>query len=86
MSYLGETLDIHSGGVDHIPVHHENEIAQSEGVSGKPFVRFWFHNEFLLVDGQKMSKSLGNIYTIDDVEQHGIEPLALRLFFLRPLS
>ncbi len=83
MEYLSETIDIHSGGVDHIPVHHENEIAQSEGATGKKFVRFWFHNEFLLVDGQKMSKSLGNIYTIDDVKEKKINPLALRLLFLQ---
>ncbi len=83
MNYLGETIDIHSGGVDHIPVHHENEIAQSEGATGKPFVRFWFHNEFLLVDSQKMSKSLNNFYTIADLEREKIDPLALRLLFLQ---
>jgi len=83
MNYLGETIDVHSGGVDHIPVHHENEIAQSEGATGKPFVRFWFHNEFLLIDGQKMSKSLNNFYTIKGLEEHKIDPLALRLLFLQ---
>lgn len=83
MNELGETIDIHAGGVDHIPTHHENEIAQSEALTGKQFVRFWFHNEFLLVDGKKMSKSLGNYYTIDDVEKRGIDPLALRLLFLQ---
>lgn len=83
MKYLGATIDIHAGGVDHLPVHHENEIAQSEAATGKPFVRFWFHNEFLLVDGKKMSKSLGNFYTIDDVVKRGIDPLALRLLFLQ---
>lgn len=83
MQYLGETLDIHSGGVDHIPTHHENEIAQSEIATGKPFVRFWFHNEFLLVEGKKMSKSLGNFYTIGDIKKNGIDSLALRLLFLQ---
>ncbi|MBI2051759.1 cysteine--tRNA ligase [Candidatus Roizmanbacteria bacterium] len=83
MKYLGETIDIHTGGVDHLSVHHENEIAQSESATGKPFVRFWFHNEFLLVEGQKMSKSLGNIYTVDDVVKKGIEPAALRLLYLQ---
>jgi len=81
MMYLGETIDIHSGGVDHIPVHHENEIAQSEAVTNKPFVKYWFHNEFLLVDGVKMSKSLQNFYTIDDVKKKSIDPLALRYLF-----
>ena len=65
-------MDIHAGGIDHIPVHHENEIAQSEAVTGKQFVRYWFHNDFLLVDGQKMSKSLGNFYTIDDIKNQPI--------------
>ena len=83
MKYLGETVDIHAGGVDHIPVHHENEIAQSEAVTGKKFVRYWFHNEFLLADGQKMSKSLGNFYTIDDIKNRGVDPMALRLLFLQ---
>lgn len=83
MKYLGETIDIHTGGVDHIAVHHENEIAQSEATTGKQFVRYWFHNDFLLVDGQKMSKSLGNFYTIDDIKKRGIHPLSLRLLFLQ---
>ena len=83
MKYLGETVDIHAGGIDHIPVHHENEIAQSEAATGKPFVRYWFHNDFLLVDGQKMSKSLGNFYTIDDIKNSKIGPMALRLLFLQ---
>lgn len=81
--YLGQPIDIHAGGVDHIPVHHENEIAQSEAANGKPFVRFWFHNNFLMVDGKKMSKSLGNFYTIDDLKKHKIEPLAIRYLFLQ---
>ncbi|MDO8515388.1 MAG: cysteine--tRNA ligase [bacterium] len=82
-SILGNKFDIHVGGVDLIFPHHENEIAQSEAKTGeKPFVRFWVHGEFLLVDGQKMSKSLGNFYTIKDIEQNNIEPLALRYLYL----
>ena len=83
MKYLGETIDIHAGGVDHIAIHHENEIAQSEGATGKPFVRYWVHGEFLNVDGKKMSKSLGNFYTIEDIKKQGINPLSLRLLFLQ---
>lgn len=82
MKYLGETFDIHTGGVDHIPVHHTNEIAQSEAATGKEFVSFWLHNEFLLVDGGRMSKSLGNVYTLEDIKQKGFETLALRYLFL----
>jgi cysteinyl-tRNA synthetase len=80
--YLGETFDIHTGGVDHIPVHHENEIAQSEAASGKKFVNYWLHNEFLTVDGGKMSKSLGNLFTIEDIEKKEIDPLAFRYLAL----
>lgn len=83
MKYLGETIDIHSGGVDHIPVHHENEIAQSEAATGKQFAQIWFHNAFLLVNGAKMSKSLNNFYTIEDVRNKRIDPLALRMLFLQ---
>lgn len=83
MHYLGETIDIHTGGIDHIPVHHENEIAQSECATGKQFVRFWVHHEFLLVDGVKMSKSLQNFYTIDDIVGRHINPLAIRLMFMQ---
>ncbi len=79
--YLGKTLDIHSGGVEHIPVHHENEIAQAEAAFGQKFVRYWVHFQHLLVNGKKMSKSLKNFYTIDDLEKKGINPLSLRLFF-----
>ncbi len=82
MKYLGDSIDIHTGGIDHIPVHHPNEIAQSEGATGKPFVRVWLHYNFLRVDGKKMSKSLGNFYTIEDVVQKGVNPLALRYFYL----
>ncbi len=81
MKYLGKTIDIHSGGVDHIPVHHENEIAQSETATGKPFVKQWFHNEFLLVDGVKMSKSLQNFYTLKDIKKKNVDPIALRYLF-----
>lgn len=81
--YLGEQLDIHTGGIDHIDIHHTNEIAQAESASGKkPFVKYWVHHNFLLVDNQKMSKSLGNFYTIDDVIKKGYSPMALRLLFL----
>lgn len=83
MHYLGDQLDIHTGGIDHIPVHHTNEIAQSESVSGKkPFVKYWVHHNFLRIEGEKMSKSLGNFYTIDDVLKRGFDPKALRLLFL----
>src|SRR5690606_37685651 len=67
MHHLGETIDIHSGGVDLVFPHHENERAQSMGVSGKPFVKYWMHNGFLTIDKQKMSKSLGNFFTIDQI-------------------
>lgn len=79
---LGQPFDIHAGGVDHIPVHHENEIAQSVGAYGVPLAQHWMHAEFLLVDGQKMSKSLKNDYSLDDVRAHGIDPLAFRYFLL----
>ncbi len=78
--YLGEEFDIHTGGIDHIPTHHENEIAQSKGRCGKVPARFWMHCNFLTIDGGKMSKSLGNIYTIDTLEQKGIDPIAYKLF------
>ena len=80
--YLGDFFDIHSGGVDHIPIHHENEIAQNEALTGKQSVRFWMHGEFMQVDGGKMSKSLGNIYTVSDLEKRGYEPLDFRFFCL----
>jgi cysteinyl-tRNA synthetase len=78
IKYLGETLDIHAGGVDLIFPHHENEIAQSESLTGKPFSRFWLHAEFLMVEGQKMSKSLGNYYTLRDLLGKGYEPETIR--------
>ena len=77
--YLGEEFDIHTGGVDHIPTHHENEIAQSKGKSGKIPAHFWMHCNFLTIDGGKMSKSLGNIYTLDTLKEKDIEPLAYKL-------
>ena len=80
--YLGDTFDIHTGGVDHIPVHHENEIAQSKGLTGKAQARFWMHVEFLQVDGGKMSKSLGNCYRIEELEQKGYDALDFRYFCL----
>lgn len=82
MKYLGESFDLHSGGVDLIFPHHENEIAQSEAATGKPFARHWFHIAHLLVDGRKMSKSLGNLYTLGDVAARGYSPEALRLTLL----
>jgi cysteinyl-tRNA synthetase len=77
-AYLGETFDIHCGGVDNLFPHHENEIAQSESATGKPFVRTWLHSEHLIVDGQKMSKSLGNFYTLADLVARGVSPRAIR--------
>ncbi|HSE57051.1 MAG TPA: cysteine--tRNA ligase [Candidatus Paceibacterota bacterium] len=82
MKYLGETFDIHTGGIDHIPVHHQNEIAQSESATGKEYVRYWLHNNFLNVGGEKISKSLKNDIILDEIIAQGIAPAALRLFFL----
>lgn len=78
--FLGDRFDIHTGGVDHIPIHHENEIAQSEALEGHKVVNVWMHGEFMLVDGGKMSKSIGNVYTIDDLIARGYSPLAFRYF------
>lgn len=78
MKYLGETIDIHTGGVDLVFPHHENEIAQSEALTGKPFARYWLHAEHLMVEGQKMSKSLGNFYTLRDLVEKGYSPEAIR--------
>jgi cysteinyl-tRNA synthetase len=80
--YLGETLDIHTGGVDNLFPHHENEIAQSEAASGKKFVNYWLHNEHLLVEGQRMGRSLGNIYSLKDIMDKGYDPMALRFLLL----
>ncbi len=78
LKYLGETFDLHCGAVDLIFPHHENEIAQSEAATGKPFVRYWVHGEHLIVNGEKMSKSKGNYFTLRDLLQRGIDPLAIR--------
>lgn len=83
MDLLGETIDIHTGGIDHIPVHHTNEIAQSEKASDKQFSRFWLHNNHLKVDGTKISKSLGNGYTLQDIIDKGFSPLDFRLLILQ---
>ncbi len=80
---LGETIDIHMGGIEHIPVHHTNEIAQSEAANGVPFVNYWVHNEHLLVANEKMAKSEGTGYSLDEVIEEGYQPLALRYFFLQ---
>lgn len=82
MKELGESFDIHTGGVDNIFPHHENEIAQSECSTGKPFAKYFMHNEHLLVDGQKMSKSLGNFYILHDLIDKGIDPIAFRMWLL----
>ncbi|MBW4452558.1 MAG: cysteine--tRNA ligase [Nostoc indistinguendum CM1-VF10] len=79
---LGDTIDIHAGGADLIFPHHENEIAQSEAVTGKPLARYWLHNGMVKVDGEKMSKSLGNFTTIRDLLDRGVDPMAVRLFVL----
>lgn len=83
MKYLGETFDIHTGGIDHIPIHHTNEIAQSETATGKKFVNYWLHSDFLVMsDQEKMSKSLGNVITLDTLKEAGVEPLAYRYLCL----
>ena len=78
MKYLGETFDIHCGGVDHIPIHHTNEIAQSEAATGKPFAKFWMHGEFLLMNNAKMAKSAGGFLTLSDLKEKGFDPLDYR--------
>ena len=78
MEELGESFDLHAGGEDLIFPHHENEIAQSESLTGKPFAHFWFHARFLLVEGEKMSKSLGNFFTLRDLVLKGHKPSSLR--------
>ena len=82
MKYLGQSFDIHAGGIDLVFPHHENEIAQSEAATGLPFVRHWFHIEFLMVEGQKMSKSLGNYYTLRDLLEKGYSPAAIRYLLM----
>ena len=83
LKYLGETIDIHTGGIDHIPVHHTNEIAQSEAATGKRLANYWLHANFLLVNGTKISKSLGNGYTLDDLTSKGFTALDFRMFVLQ---
>ena len=78
MSILGPTIDIHTGGIDHIPVHHTNEIAQSEAASGQRFATVWLHNNHLKIDGTKVSKSLGNTYTLQQLEENGYSAMDLR--------
>lgn len=82
MRYLGREIDIHTGGVDHIPIHHENEIAQSEALTGKPWVNYWLHGEFLQVDGGRMSKSLNNFFTVATLRERHYDPLAFRYLCL----
>lgn len=82
MKYLGATLDIHTGGIDHIPVHHTNEIAQSEAATGKQFARHWLHSNHVLVDGEKISKSLGNGIRLTQLAEQGISPMAFRVLVL----
>ena len=83
LKYLGETIDIHTGGIDHIPVHHTNEIAQSEAATGKRFVNFWLHNNFMLVDDSKISKSLRNGITLQDISENGFSAMDLKMLVLQ---
>jgi cysteinyl-tRNA synthetase len=85
MKYLGEHFDLHTGGVDNIFPHHEDEIAQSEGYTGQPFVNYWVHAQHLLADGQKMAKSTGNAYTCEEIEARGFDPMSLRYFYTTAL-
>ncbi len=85
MKYLGPHFDIHTGGVDNIFPHHEDEIAQSEGYTGEPFANYWVHAQHLLADGQKMAKSTGNAYTCSEIEARGFDPMALRYFYTTAL-
>ena len=82
LHYFGHTFDIHTGGIDHIPIHHTNEIAQTESLTGKKMCNFWCHNEFMQVDNGKMGKSLGNAYTLTDLENRGFSPMHFRYFVL----
>jgi cysteinyl-tRNA synthetase len=83
MKYVGQSLDIHTGGVDHREIHHPNEIAQSEAASGQAFSKYWVHTAFMLVAGEKMSKSLGNTYRLYDLEKSGYYPMSLRYLYLQ---
>lgn len=82
MKYLGETMDVHAGGIDHIPVHHTNEIAQTEAITNKPMAQIWMHTNHITVNGEKVSKSLSNGITLEDIEDKGLSLLALRLHIL----
>ena len=82
MKYLGEHFDIHTGGIDHVPIHHTNEIAQSESATGKKFVNYWVHNDFLMFKGEKVSKSKGGLYTISELQELGYQPMHYRYLFL----
>lgn len=79
---LGEPIDIHTGGIDHIPVHHTNEIAETYGAWGRQLARFWLHCDFITIDGQKISKSLGNTYTLEDLEERGFSPMDYKMWLL----
>ena len=79
---LGEPIDIHTGGIDHVPVHHTNEIAETYAAYGKPLARFWLHCDFITIDGQKISKSLGNTYTLKDLEEKGFSPMDYKMWIL----
>ncbi len=83
MHYLGETIDVHTGGIDHIPVHHSNEIAQSEAATGKQFARVWLHNSHLLSNGTKLAKSLNNSYTLSDIAEKEYSPMDVRMFIMQ---
>ncbi len=83
MKYLGETFDIHTGGIDHIPVHHNNEIAQSESATGKPYVNYWLHNAFVNMGENKMAKSEGGFITLEALEERGVHPLSYRYWLLQ---
>lgn len=83
MKYLGDTIDIHAGGIDHLPVHHTNEIAQSEAATGKTYANHWMHTNHIMVEGEKISKSLGNTVTLEDIEKEGYTTEALRLLILK---
>ena len=80
---LGEPIDIHTGGIDHIPIHHTNEIAQTYAISGKPLANYWLHCNFININGQKIAKSTGNIYTLADLEEHGFSPIDYKIWVLQ---
>lgn len=82
MQYLGKSFDIHTGGIDHIPTHHNNEIAQSEAATGKPFARYWLHNAFITIEGSRIGKSQGNAILLHNITDRGFSPLSLRFWYL----